>query len=128
MVKAKLSQLVTLLERFVGEDGQGQAQSARDALQDMTSAIVTGQLVSTEGGDPMVKAQVAIQTLQKLMRSGQQVDAGTLGQISQYLIANRDQLKKTNKQGYQQVTMMMDQLDQAAHAAMFPQQQPQLAP
>jgi hypothetical protein len=115
------------VERFIGVDGQGQAESARDALQDMTSAIVTGQLVPTQNGDPLIKSQVAIQTLQKLMRSGQQVDAGTLGQISQYLIAERDKLKQTNKQGYQQITMMMDQLDQAAHAAMFPQQPPQIA-
>jgi len=111
------------VERFVGEDGTAQAEAARDANVDMATLLQTGILTPKQGGDPLINSQVAIQTLQKLMRSGQAVDAQVAGQVSQYLIANRDQLKKTNKQGYDQITMMMDQLDQAAHAAMFPQQQ-----
>jgi len=109
------------VERFVMENGQAQMDSARDALNDMTNALVHGQIVPKQGGDPMVKAQVAIQTLQKLMQSGQQVEPQKLGQISQYLLMQREQLKKTNKQGYEQITAMMDQLDQAAHAAVAPQ-------
>jgi hypothetical protein len=113
------------VDRFVGEDGQAQADSARNANIDMGTLLQTGILTPKQGGDPLINSQVAIQTLQKLMRSGEGVDQKVAGQLSEFLIANRDQLKKTNKQGYEQVTALMDQLDQAAHAAMFPQ--PQIA-
>jgi len=106
------------VERFVMQDGQAQLDSARDALQDMTNALVHGKIVPKQGGDPMVKAQVAVQTLQKLMASGQQLEPEKLAQISEYIAANRDQLKQTNKQGYAQITAELDKLDQAAHAAV----------
>lgn len=112
------------VERFILNAGQAQAESARDALQDMTSVLVTGQMIPTKSGDPMAKAQIAIQTLQKLMQSGQNLPPQVIGQISQYIAMNREELKKTNKQGYEQLTAMLDQLDQAAHAAV-PQGQPQ---
>lgn len=110
------------VERFVLNSGQAQQESARNALQDMTSLLVTGQMIPEQQGDPMAKVQIAITTLQKLMQNGTQLPPQVLGQISQYIAANRDILKKTNKQGYQQVTAQLDQLDQASHAAV-PQQQ-----
>jgi hypothetical protein len=113
------------VDRYVGEDGMAQADAVRNANIDMGTLLKTGILTPKQGGDPLVNAQMAIQTMQKIVRSGESVDQNIAGQIMQYLIQNRDQLKKTNKQGYEQVTMLMDQLDQAAHAAMDPQ--PQIA-
>jgi hypothetical protein len=114
------------VERFVLGNGQAQAEAARGALQDMTSLLVTGQMVPSQTGDPLAKAQIAVQTLQNLMKTGQALPPEILGKISQYIMANREQLKKTNQQGYQQVTAMLDQLDQASHATMAGQQPPQL--
>jgi hypothetical protein len=116
------------VERFVLQSGQAEAEAARSALQDMTSILVTGQMIPSQVGDPLAKAQVAVQTLQNLMKTGQALPPQILGQISQYIAKNREQLKQTNKQGYQQITAMLDQLDQASHAAMggqpqIPQQQ-----
>ena len=116
------------VERFVIVDGQLELETARDAKTDMVHLLQTGSMAPKQDGDPMVKATIAIQQLQKLMASGEGIDQKALMQLGQYISMNRDQLKKTNKQGYEQVTQMMNQLDMASHQALVPQEAPQPQP
>lgn len=111
------------VDRFVLEGGQAQAESARDAKTDMTHLVITGSMTPEQGGDPLVKAMVGIQQLQKLGASGQPIDPQTIQQLMQYIIMNRDELKKTNKQGYEQVNAALNQMDIQSRQALMPQPQ-----
>lgn len=114
-------------DRFKINNGQAQQDSARDALTDMSHLIDTGTMAPKQGGDPLVRAMIGIKQLQKLGASGQPIEASTVQQLVQYIHANRDELKKTNKKGYEQVSAALNQLDVASHQALVPGgAQPQL--
>ena len=108
------------VDRFVMQNGQAQAESARDALTDMSHLTNTGTMSPKQSGDPLVRAMIGIKQLQKMGSSGQPVDGQTVQQLVQYIHMNRDALKKTNKQGYDQVTAALNQLDIASHQALLP--------
>ena len=113
------------VDRFVLKNGALQLESVRDAKTDMVHLMQTGDMAPKQEGDPFVKAMIAIKQLQKMGASGQPVDPAQIQQLMQYIIGNRDQLKKTNKQGYEQVNAALNQLDVGAHQALGVAPQPQ---
>jgi len=92
------------------------ADARKKALESISAMITTLMPVEPSPTDDlMVNAQVGLQFLQNATRNGLPLAPIQIQLVSNYIAQSRELLKSTNKAQYEQLTGVLNQLDQASH-------------
>lgn len=103
-------------QRFWMDTQQRQMDNMLKAADDVSIILSTGVEVKPEHGEDFAtNAMTALSILNNKAQTGQALTPVQVQLVTQYISMNREALKKTNKQAYDQLGQQLNQIDMQMH-------------